>query len=125
MSSIFCRRVAFAVAMAVLPFLAGEALSQEARVVPASPQVVKLSLAPVAKRAAPSVVNVYAARVVENRNRLLDDPIFRQFFGGSGSGEQVQRSLGSGVIVDGGLVVTNNHVIERMDQVKVSLADKS
>ena len=124
MSSIFCRRVAFAVAMAVLPFLAGEALSQEARVVPASPQVVKLSLAPVAKRAAPSVVNVYAARVVENRNRLLDDPIFRQFFGGSGSGEQVQRSLGSGVIVDGGLVVTNNHVIERMDQVKVSLADK-
>ena len=124
MSSIFCRRVAFAVAMAVLPFLAGEALSQEARVVPASPQAVKLSLAPVAKRAAPSVVNVYAARVVENRNRLLDDPIFRQFFGGSGSGEQVQRSLGSGVIVDGGLVVTNNHVIERMDQVKVSLADK-
>ena len=65
MSSIFCRRVAFAVAMAVLPFLAGEALSQEARVVPASPQAVKLSLAPVAKRAAPSVVNVYAARVVE------------------------------------------------------------
>ena len=124
MSSIFCRRVAFVVAMAVLPFLAGEALSQEARVVPASPQAVKLSLAPVAKRAAPSVVNVYAARVVENRNRLLDDPIFRQFFGGSGSGEQVQRSLGSGVIVDGGLVVTNNHVIERMDQVKVSLADK-
>lgn len=124
MSSILCRRVAFAAAMAVLPFLAGEALSQEARVVPASPQAVKLSLAPVAKRAAPSVVNVYAARVVENRNRLLDDPIFRQFFGGSGSGEQVQRSLGSGVIVDGGLVVTNNHVIERMDQVKVSLADK-
>ena len=124
MSSILCRRVAFAVAMAVLPFLAGEALSQEARVLPASPQAVKLSLASVAKRAAPSVVNVYAARVIENRNPLLDDPIFRQFFGGQRSGEQVQRSLGSGVIVDGGLVVTNNHVIERMDQVKVSLADK-
>jgi S1-C subfamily serine protease len=62
--------------------------------------------------------------VIENRNRLLDDPIFRQFFGGQRSGEQVQRSLGSGVIVDGGLVVTNNHVIERMDQVKVSLADR-
>jgi len=124
MSSILCRRVAFAVALAVLPFLAGEALSQEARVLPASPQAVKLSLASVAKRAAPSVVNVYAARVIENRNPLLDDPIFRQFFGGQRSGEQVQRSLGSGVIVDGGLVVTNNHVIERMDQVKVSLADK-
>jgi Do/DeqQ family serine protease len=124
MSSMLCRRVAFAVAMTVLPILAGEALAQEARVVPASPQAVKLSLASVAKRAAPSVVNVYAARVIENRNRLLDDPIFRQFFGGQRPGEQVQRSLGSGVIVDGGLVVTNNHVIERMDQVKVSLADK-
>ena len=125
MSSMICRRVAFAVAMAVLPFLTGEALAQEARVLPASPQAVKLSLASVAKRAAPSVVNVYAARVIENHNRLLDDPIFRQFFGGGQrSGEQVQRSLGSGVIVDGGLVVTNNHVIERMDQVKVSFADK-
>lgn len=124
MSSLVNRRVAFAVAVAVLPFLTGEALSQETRVVPASPQAVKLSLASVAKRAAPSVVNVYAARVIENRNRLLDDPIFRQFFGGQRPGEQVQRSLGSGVIVDGGLVVTNNHVIERMDQVKVSLADK-
>ncbi|MGZ9106594.1 MAG: serine protease, partial [Rhodoplanes sp.] len=110
--------------MTVLPFLSGRASAQEVRT-PASPQAVKLSFASVAKRAGPSVVNVYAARVVENRNPLLDDPIFRQFFGGpGGSGEQVQRSLGSGVIVDGGLVVTNNHVIERMDQVKVSLADK-
>jgi Do/DeqQ family serine protease len=56
----------------------------------------------------------------------LDDPIFRRFFGGpDGPREQVQRSLGSGVIVDAsGLVVTNNHVIEGADQVKVSLADK-
>ena len=124
MSSILYRRVAFALAMTVLPFLSGRASAQEVRT-PASPQAVKLSFASVAKRAGPSVVNVYAARVVENRNPLLDDPIFRQFFGGpGGSGEQVQRSLGSGVIVDGGLVVTNNHVIERMDQVKVSLADK-
>jgi Do/DeqQ family serine protease len=124
MSSILYRRVAFALAMTVLPFPSSIASAQEVRT-PASPQAVKLSFASVAKRAGPSVVNVYAARVVESRNPLLDDPIFRQFFGGpGGSGEQVQRSLGSGVIVEGGLVVTNNHVIERMDQVKVSLADK-
>jgi Do/DeqQ family serine protease len=64
---------------------------------------------------------------VENRNPLFDDPFFRRFFGGSGSipREQVQRSLGSGVIVDtGGLVVTNNHVIEGASEVKVALADK-
>jgi Do/DeqQ family serine protease len=58
---------------------------------------------------------------------MFDDPIFRRFFGGGGGGarEQVQRSLGSGVIVDSsGLVVTNHHVIENADQIKVSLADK-
>jgi Do/DeqQ family serine protease len=63
---------------------------------------------------------------VQNRNPLLDDPIFRRFFGVPGQQpEQMQRSLGSGVIVDAsGLVVTNNHVIEGADQVKVSLSDK-
>jgi len=72
------------------------------------------------------VVNVYAAKVVQNRNPLLDDPIFRRFFGVPGQQpEQMQRSLGSGVMVDpSGLVVTNNHVIEGADQVKVSLSDK-
>src|SRR6202012_5955353 len=75
---------------------------------------------------APSVVNVYAAKVVTDRNPFADDPIFRRFFGGqNGQGNQVQRSLGSGVIVDAsGLVVTNNHVIEGASEIKVVLADK-
>ena len=96
------------------------------RVVPASPAQLTLSYAPVVKRVAPAVVNVYAAKIIENRNPLLDDPIFRRFFGNPGAPrEQIQRSLGSGVVVDpSGLVVTNNHVIEGADQVKVSLADK-
>ncbi len=83
-------------------------------------------LAPVVQRAAPAVVNVYAARTVANRNPMFDDPVFRRFFGVPGMpSDQVQRSLGSGVIVDAsGLVVTNNHVIEGADQIKVSLADK-
>jgi Do/DeqQ family serine protease len=98
--------------------------AQERRV-PASPGELKLSFAPVVHRVAPAVVNVYAARVVENRNPLFDDPFFRQFFGGGMPREQVQRSLGSGVIVDpSGLVVTNNHVIEGASEVKVSLADR-
>jgi Do/DeqQ family serine protease len=99
---------------------------QDNRVVPGSAADVRLSYAPIVKRVAPAVVNVYAAKVIENRNPLFDDPIFRRFFGGpERSPEQIQRSLGSGVIVDAsGLVVTNNHVIEGADQVKVSLADK-
>ena len=102
----------------------GTAPAQERRV-PLNAADLQQSYAPVVKRVAPAVVNVYAAKVVENRNPLLDDPIFRRFFGTPGGGEQVQRSLGSGVIVDpAGLVVTNNHVIEGATEVKVSLADK-
>jgi Do/DeqQ family serine protease len=99
---------------------------QEQRRVPNSAAEVQLSYAPVVHRVAPAVVNVYAARVVENRNPLFDDPFFRQFFGGGGMPrEQVQRSLGSGVIIDAtGLVVTNVHVIEGATEVKVALADK-
>jgi Do/DeqQ family serine protease len=102
------------------------AAAQDGRVVPSSPGQITLSYAPIVKRVAPAVVNVYAAKVVENRNSLLDDPIFRRFFGNPGAPrEQIQRSLGSGVVIDpSGFVVTNNHVIEGADQVKVSLADK-
>jgi Do/DeqQ family serine protease len=102
-----------------------QAVAQDRRV-PASPADVKLSYAPIVQRVQPGVVNVYAAKTVQNRNPLLDDPIFRRFFGGGGQQpEQMQRSLGSGVMVDpSGLVVTNNHVIEGADQVKVSLSDK-
>jgi Do/DeqQ family serine protease len=89
----------------------------------------RLSYAPVVQRVAPAVVNVYAAKTVQQvRNPLFDDPIFRRFFGapgGPGGQSQVQRSLGSGVIADAsGLVVTNVHVIEGADEIKVSLADK-
>jgi Do/DeqQ family serine protease len=70
------------------------------------------------------VVNVYATHVVENNNPFLNDPFFRQFFGGIPR-EQVERSLGSGVIVDpSGLIVTNYHVIAGASQVKIALADK-
>src|SRR6267143_3449006 len=101
------------------------AMSQDRRV-PASAAELKLSYAPIVQRVQPAVVNVYAAKLVENRNPLLDDPIFRRFFGNPGGPrEQIQRSLGSGVVIDpSGFVVTNNHVIEGADQVKVSFPDK-
>src|SRR6187549_4178644 len=104
--------------------LSANAVAQERRV-PTQSEL-RLSYAPVVQHVAPAVVNVYAAKVVQNRNPLLDDPLFRRFFGVPGQQhEQMQRSLGSGVMVDpSGLVVTNNHVIEGADQVKISLSDK-
>jgi Do/DeqQ family serine protease len=104
---------------------AAPAMSQDRRV-PASAAELRLSYAPIVQRVQPAVVNVYAAKVVQDHNPLLDDPIFRRFFGVPGQQpEQMQRSLGSGVMVDAsGLVVTNVHVIEGADEVKVSLSDK-
>ena len=118
------RRLALVGLVLVLgPLSAG---AQDGRVVPSSPGQLTMSYAPIVKRVAPAVVNVYAAKLVENRNPLLDDPIFRRFFGNPGGPrEQIQRSLGSGVVIDpSGFVVTNNHVIEGADQVKVSFPDK-
>ena len=111
--------------LAILLLGAPGTSSAQERVVPSSPGQLRLSYAPVVQRVAPAVVNVYAAKVVDNRN-LMEDPFFRFFFGRGGlPREQVQRSLGSGVIVDpAGLIVTNNHVVEGADQVKVSLSDK-
>ncbi|SNT64113.1 Do/DeqQ family serine protease [Tardiphaga sp. OK246] len=116
---------ASALCVIVLSSALAPAVAQDRRV-PTSPTEMKLSYAPIVQRVQPAVVNVYAAKTVQNRNPLLDDPVFRRFFGGQGmQPEQMQRSLGSGVMVDAsGLVVTNNHVIEGADQVKVSLADK-
>src|ERR1700727_1662508 len=113
------------VALLVSVVVALPALAQDRRV-PSSASELRLSYAPIVQRVQPAVVNVYAAKMVQTRNPLLDDPIFRRFFGGGGQQpEQMQRSLGSGVMVDpSGLVVTNVHVIEGADQVKVSLADK-
>ncbi len=104
---------------------AAPAFAQDRRV-PASAAEIRLSYAPIVQRVQPAVVNVYAAKMVQNRNPFLDDPIFRRLFGVPGQQpEQMQRSLGSGVMVDpSGLVVTNVHVIDGADEVKVSLSDK-
>jgi Do/DeqQ family serine protease len=121
---LFCPMLGALLAGALTLACLGPAQAQQ-RVVPTQAQL-QFSYAPVVKRVAPAVVNVYAAKVVQNRNPLFEDPIFRRFFGvPGGGGSQIQRSLGSGVIVDPrGLVVTNVHVIEGADEIKVALADK-
>jgi serine protease DegQ len=78
------------------------------------------------QRATPSVVNISTSKEIRSsRHPLLNDPVFRRFFGDQLS-EESQRtsSLGSGVIVSAnGYVLTNNHVVEAADEIEVALAD--
>ena len=77
-------------------------------------------------RATPAVVNVFTSKEVRApRNPMLDDPLFRRFFGDpSRQDPQRASSLGSGVIVStAGYIVTNFHVVEAADEIEVALAD--
>ena len=95
------------------------------RSVPRSASETMLSYSAVAKQASPAVVNVYTARVDRSRPSMMDEPFFRQFFGGGTPQPRVQQSLGSGVIVGAnGLIVTNFHVAGDADQILVSLPDR-
>jgi len=84
------------------------------------------SLAPLLEQVTPAVVNVYAAARVRVSSPLMDDPFFRRFFNlPDVPRERVNRSLGSGVIVDAenGYIVTNHHVIKEADEIAVKLKD--
>jgi serine peptidase DegS len=87
------------------------------------PPVVMASFADSVARAAPAVVNIYTARVVRERSQLAP---LNQLFGDYWPSyrQRVERSLGSGVIVDAmGTIVTNQHVIAGADSIRVVLAD--
>lgn len=107
------------------PALLGKTVApvQSAPTVYSRPPVIMQSFADAVARAAPAVVNIYTARVVTERtqvaplNQLFGDfwPSYRQ---------RVERSLGSGVIVNAaGTIVTNQHVIAGADSIRVQLAD--
>ncbi|HEX5767989.1 MAG TPA: Do family serine endopeptidase [Burkholderiales bacterium] len=80
------------------------------------------------QRAAPSVVNISTAKELRSsRHPLLNDPLFRRFFGSQppeDAAAQRAFSLGSGVVVSaGGYVLTNHHVVDGADEIEVALHD--
>jgi len=94
------------------------------------------AFAEVAEMVQPSVVSIITSKTihggVQGMNPLFSDPFFRRFFGdrfgeehGRGMPEQREQGLGSGVIVDeAGYILTNNHVVDKADDIKVVLSDK-
>ncbi len=119
------RLLALALVLTSVSTLAVSAETGTARV-PGSTAEISLSFAPVVAEAAPAVVNIYASRMVaESSNPLFEDPFFRQFFGDfAPSRPREQNALGSGVIVGGGLVVSNFHVVENATDIRVVLTDR-
>ena len=85
------------------------------------------SLAPMLEHATPAVVNISTSTAIQvSENPLMQDPYFRQFYEMPNQSRQQQKnSLGSGVIIDSiqGLVLTNNHVIDKADKILVTLHD--
>jgi len=120
----------FAFVCAVISAASTEAQTASSRV-PQSRAEIQLSFAPLVRQVAPAVVNVYTRKVerVVQRSPLLDDPVFRRFFGDRDlqgvPRERVAQSLGSGVIVEAdGVIVTNNHVVEGATEIVVALSDR-
>ena len=89
------------------------------------------SLAPIAKRVSPAVVNIATRGTIKEqgqRNPLMDDPFFRRFFETPPDvqpREHPFQSAGSGVIIDArnGYIVTNFHVVENASEITITLLD--
>src|ERR1700676_5081160 len=130
-------RVNFAAAALAAALLAAPAIifaAPAAAALPANPVTDSPvpSLAPMVKRASPSVVNIATRGTIKEepgqRNPLLDDPFFRRFFDvppDSKPRERQFQSAGSGVIVDAknGYIITNHHVVENASEITITLLD--
>lgn len=95
--------------------------------VPQTQAEILLGFAPVVKKAAPAVVNIYAKIITQaHQSPFVGDPFFEDFFRSFGPPQpRVQNSLGSGVILsEDGIVVSNYHVVGMATDIRVVLSDR-
>jgi serine protease Do len=133
MWTVICLAVGFGVATAVDVFTAPQAvqassISSSSAVAPAPP----MSFSPLVKKASPSVVNISVVKKIEGTEQTPlpygpNDPFrdfFDRFFGNQIPKDFKQQGLGTGFIIDKeGYILTNNHVVDAADEVKVKLLD--
>ena len=130
MGNMALTRVVMAVLVLAGAGLAADPVTAQRREPPPTREAAQFSFAPIVKKAAPAVVNVYVrARVSTFVSPFADDPLFRRFFGDRFGmpQERIQNSLGSGVIVaPEGVVVTNTHVVKigGAAEIRIALADR-
>ncbi len=120
-------------AIRILRFACAAVLILAVAAAPAAPPFLmgreghKPTLAPMLKKALPGVVNISTRSTIRvEENPLFSDPFFRRFFDIPDVPlERESQSLGSGVIVDAdkGYILTNNHVIDKADEISVTLRD--
>lgn len=142
-AAVRARRVAVAASFGCLAVLAAPVMAQTAQPGPAPTLPGQVSLADLAERVMPAVVNIAAVTTSDTRGRTLpnlpqlgpDTPfgdLFEEFFNRRGQGQQGQQapqqrrsqSAGSGFVVDpSGIVVTNNHVIGDANEITVIFSD--
>jgi S1-C subfamily serine protease len=115
-------RVTLAIALTCLLGIGD--LQAQTKAVPHVAADIQISLAPVAKGVTGSVVNVLGTVHEPGERNPYKAAFHERYFAGE-KGKRVPRSLGSGVMLDAsGLIVTNNHVVEELSEIRVRLADR-
>jgi len=108
------------------PLVGASVVALQESAIPTPASAVATSFREAAKKALPSVVHIFTSQKIKTRRHpLLDDPVFRHFFGDGAEGDNPRTSgLGSGVIVSpSGYILTNFHVVEAADQIEIALSD--